>query len=191
MGVTTDQDRETAAAFEALYDRMATRLLVFVARRLQDAEAATELWAECWAAAFEGWPSCRYATDPERAERWLFGIARKRIASYYRSGAIERRAIERLHWTVPIIEESEAEELERLAGLEALRELLGDALAALPAKRRQAVQLRVVGGLSYREIAERMGSSEQAARAHVSRGLGRLASAISRTEAQELLGEPR
>ena len=50
---------DVKASFEALYDRVAERLLVYLARRIRDPDAAAELWAECWAAAFESWPRCR------------------------------------------------------------------------------------------------------------------------------------
>lgn len=185
----TKTDAEAVKArFTALYERSASRLLAWITRRLQDPEAATELWAECWAIAFERWPSCRAANDDAGAERWLFGIAQKRIAIYYRSAAIERRALERLRWSVPTLQESEADALAQSAGLETLRSLLADALSALPEKRRRAIQLRVVSGLPYREVAARLGCSEQAARAHVSRGLGRLARVVPQIEARELAG---
>jgi len=58
--------------------------------------------------------------------------------------------------------------------LEELSPALEEALAELPQKRRQAVQLRVVEDLPYDAIANRLGCSEQTARAHVSRGLRRL-----------------
>ncbi|HEY1777346.1 MAG TPA: sigma-70 family RNA polymerase sigma factor [Solirubrobacteraceae bacterium] len=156
--------------FEALYDRTADRLLVSLTRRTQDPEVAGELWAECWAVAFEAWPSCR-ASAPEEEEAWLFGIARKRLADYWRSGAIERRALDRLHWSVPIASETEDEELARVAELDALQELISDALRTLPEQRRRAVALRIVDGLPYADVAARLGCSEDAARAHVSRGL--------------------
>jgi RNA polymerase sigma factor (sigma-70 family) len=156
--------------FEELYDRTADRLLVSLTRRTQDPEVAGELWAECWAAAFEGWPRCR-ARGPEQEEAWLFGIARRRLADYWRTGATERRALERLHWTVPTSSHAEDEELVRIAELDALRDVLADALAALPKARRRAVALRIIDGLSYPDIATRLGCSEDAARAQVSRGL--------------------
>lgn len=167
--MTSTNDRGKLA-FEALYDRAAERLLVSLARRTQDTGVAGELWAECWAAAFEGWSRCR-ARGPEAEEAWLFGIARRRLADYWRSGAIEHRALERLRWTVPSSSLSEDEELVRIAELDALRDALADALAALPERRRRAVALRIVDGLSYPEVAARLGCSEDTARAHVSRGL--------------------
>jgi RNA polymerase sigma-70 factor (ECF subfamily) len=154
-------------------------LLVHLARRLQDVEAAIDLWAECWAAAFETWPRCRAATTEEE-DAWLFGIARRQLATYYRTGAIRRRALARLRWQVPECGGGEHEELERLAELEALRPAVAEALDELPDKRRRAVHLRIVMGLPYAEVAARMACSEQAARAQVSRGLRQLAELLDR-----------
>jgi RNA polymerase sigma factor (sigma-70 family) len=161
-------------------------LLVHLARRLQDTEAATELWAECWAAAFAGWPRCRAAT-PAEEEGWLFGIARRQLIAYYRTGAIRRRALDRLRWEVPTLTGTdEVEELERSAELAALKPVLAEALGTLPHKRRRAVELRIVAGQSYAQIAAELGCSEQAARASVSRGLRRLAELLDRTHPVEI-----
>lgn len=179
-------------AFEALYERTGRRLLVYLVRRMQDAEAATELWAECWAAAFAGWPRCRAVTLAEE-EAWLFGIARRQLIGYYRTGAIRRRALERLRWHVPALTDAdELEELERSAELEALKPALVEALCSLPHKRRRAVELRIVAGQPYAQIAAELGCSEQAARASVSRGLRRLAELLDHTRPLELAkGGPR
>jgi RNA polymerase sigma factor (sigma-70 family) len=167
MTHVNDRDKQ---AFEALYDRTAQRLLISLTRRTQDPEVAGELWAECWAAAFAAWPACR-ASGPDGEEAWLFGIARRRLADYWRTGSIERRALERLRWSIPAGSPAEDEELARIAELDALRDLLTEALAALPEGRRRAVALRIVDGLSYPDVAARLGCSEDAARAQVSRGL--------------------
>jgi RNA polymerase sigma factor (sigma-70 family) len=159
--------------FEALYDRVAERLLIYLARRVRDPDAATELWAECWAVAFESFPRCR-ASGPAEAEAWMFGVARNQLAGYYRTGAIKRRALEKLRWAAPSLAADEREWIDRAVDPEALSPALEDALAELPQKRRQAVQLRVVEDLPYDAIAKRLGCSEQTARAHVSRGLRRL-----------------
>lgn len=168
-------------AFLELYERAGRRLLVFLARRMHDVDGAAELWSECWAVAFEDWARCR-ADGPREAEAWVFGIARHQLARYYRSGEIEHRALTRLRWSVPSIDGVLDDELERVAELDMLKTVIADGLAALPPKRRRAIHLRIVEGLSYREVAARMGCSEQAARAHVSRGLRRLAEALDRHE---------
>jgi RNA polymerase sigma factor (sigma-70 family) len=166
-------------AFEDLYEGVAQRLLWFVVRRMQDPEAAAEVWSECWAVAFEGWSRCRARSISER-EAWMFGIARNQLAGYYRSGAIERRALTRLGWAMPLLDRQSLEEIERVAELDELRATLSGPLAELPSKRRLAVQLRIVEGLSYSDVAARMGCSEDSARAQVSRGLRALAKAIDR-----------
>lgn len=157
-------------SFETLYDRVAERLLIYLARRVRDPDSAAELWSECWAAAFEGWPRCR-ASGHAEAEGWIFGIARNQLAAYYRSGTIQRRALERLRWVAPPLSADEREWIERVSEHETLSPALEEALAELPPKRRQAVQLRVLEDLPYDAIAKRLGCSEQSARAHVSRGL--------------------
>ncbi len=182
-------------AFEALYERAGRRLLVHLIRRLHDVEAGTELWAECWAAAFAGWPRCHAVTAAEE-EAWLFGIARRQLAAYYRTGAIRRRMLERLRWELPMLADAdEREELERMAELQALRPVLAQALGNLPQRRRQAVQLRIVAGLPYEQVAARLGCSEQAARASVSRGLRSLAKQIDtrppNAVTKEFSDEPR
>lgn len=174
-------------AFEELYDRLGRRLLVHLARRMHDVDAATELWAECWAAAFAGWSRCKARSDSE-LEAWIFGIARNQLGSYYRSGEIASRALDQLMWTVPRVLESDRVDIERDAELAALRAVLRPALDRLPAMRRQAVELRVLGGLSYGEITARLGCSHQAARAHVSRGLRQLERQLDRDQILELQG---
>jgi len=168
-------------AFEELYDRISRRLLVHLVRRMHDVDAATELWAECWAAAFAGWAQCKARSDSE-LEAWIFGIARNQLGTYYRSGEVASRALDQLMWTVPSVLESDRADIERDAELAALRAVLREALDRLPAMRRQAVELRVLGSLTYEEIAARLGCSEQAARAHVSRGLRQLERQMNRDQ---------
>jgi RNA polymerase sigma-70 factor (ECF subfamily) len=55
---------------------------------------------------------------------------------------------------------------------------VAEAFALLPPDQRQAVNLRVVEGRPYDEVAALTGASEQAARARVSRGLRRLGSLL-------------
>jgi hypothetical protein len=78
----------------------------------------------------------------------LFEIARRRLAAYYRTGVIRRRALERLRWESPVVVDAdEQEEPERMAELEALTPVLAQALGELPQKRRRAVELRIGAGL--------------------------------------------
>jgi DNA-directed RNA polymerase specialized sigma24 family protein len=57
---------------------------------------------------------------------------------------------------------------------------LWGSVRALPDKQRQAVVHRFVLDLDYRQIGERMGTSEEAARQNVSAGLRRLRMEVDR-----------
>ena len=64
------------------------------------------------------------------------------------------------------------------AGLDALRRVVAQELGRLSAEHQQALRLRVIDERPYSEIARALGVSEAAARARVSRGLRRLATAL-------------
>lgn len=162
------------SSFLELYDRLGPRLLAYLARRAPDEETAADIWAETWAVAFESWPRLR-SRDPGRTEAWVFGIARHQLAAFYRAGSIERRALNRLRWRTPPVDGALDEELERLAEGDGADDDVDAALEALSPDRRLAVELRIVEDREYREVAELLGCTEPTARAHVSRGLRRLA----------------
>jgi RNA polymerase sigma-70 factor (ECF subfamily) len=70
----------------ALYARHRDALLVFLVRRTADTEVALDLWAETFAQAVANRRRYRGTTDAEAAG-WLFGIARRQLAHYYRAAA--------------------------------------------------------------------------------------------------------
>lgn len=159
---------------EALYAAHREPLLLFLARRTADPQIALDLWAETFAHAAAGLSRFRGRGDDEAAA-WLYAIARRRLALYYRRGSCERRALDRLQLERPPADPGLLAEIERRAGLVALRSELAAALAQLSPGVRDAVRLRVVDELAYTDVAGRLGISEQAARARVSRGLASLA----------------
>ncbi len=171
------RSREDPAAFGAFYRAHAERLVVFLTRRTLDAEVAFDLAAETFAKAYGGRRRFRGTTEAEAAA-WLYTIARHELASFFRRGRIERRAVERLGLRVPELGDHDLERLEELAGVEGLRALVGAELARLSADQRDALQLRVVDELGYDEVARRLAVSEPTARARVSRGLRALADAL-------------
>lgn len=159
---------------DTLYGRHREELLLFLARRTADPQIALDLWAETFAQAVASQRRFRGRTD-EEAAGWLYAIARRQLALYYRRGKAEQRAVERLKLErEPASPELLAEIAER-AGLSELRAELADALAQLSPGVRDAVRLRVVHELPYPDLARDLGISEQAARTRVSRGLARLA----------------
>jgi RNA polymerase sigma factor (sigma-70 family) len=168
----------SAGGFDRLYKQRAQAVLIFLVRRVLDAEVALDLTAETFAQAFLSRHRFRGRTD-EEAAAWLYAIARHQLSHYLRRGRTERRAIERLGLEVPALSPEEYERVEELADLGSLRSAVADGLARISVDHREALELRVVRELSYPEVAQHLGISEQAARARVSRGLKALGSAVS------------
>jgi RNA polymerase sigma-70 factor (ECF subfamily) len=168
-------DEQLAAA----YRRDGRRLLVWLTRRTYDAQLAVDLVGETYARALES--RRRYTGDPADADAlaaWTWGIARNVLQDALRRGRAERRALRRLGAEPPPLEPEELRRIEELAELGSLRAALAGALEELSFEQREAVRLRIVDELAYPVVAARLGISEQAARARVSRGLRILATAL-------------
>lgn len=155
-----------------LYEQTAPDLLRYLARRTLDPQAAVDLLAETFAVICRD--RRRYRGRPEAARVWAFGIAENLLKGFYRSGKIERRAIERMGMVVPPMSSGDFERIEAMAGTESLRAAVAEALDGLNDAQRLAIQMRVVEERSYSEIAELLKLEEQVVRARVSRGLKRL-----------------
>jgi RNA polymerase sigma factor (sigma-70 family) len=171
----------------ALYVRHRDELLVFFVRRTSDAEVALDLWGETFAQAVAGRGRCRGRTE-EEAGAWLYGIARRQLARYYRGGSAERRAMRRLGIERPAIDPDTEAEIIRRAGLDEVRQAIAAGVAMLPEDAREAIKLRIVEELSYPDLAARLAITEQAARQRVSRGmrtLSRVLDTQTMTEALE------
>jgi RNA polymerase sigma-70 factor (ECF subfamily) len=171
-----------ATALARAYSLHGRGVLRFLARRTFDAEVAIDLTAEVFARAVEGRGRFHGSVDAD-VERWLFAIAHHVLVDYIRRGAVERRALRRLGVSPPGADDADLVRVEELAGFEGLRARVVDGLAGLTGAQRTAVSLRVVDELPYSEVARRMGVSEQAARAQVSRGLRALAERLDGTVA--------
>jgi RNA polymerase sigma factor (sigma-70 family) len=158
------------ADIPVLYERHREALLLFFVRRTTDVEVALDLWAETFAQAVAARRRYRGRSDGQAAA-WLYGIARRQLALYYRRGRAERRALDRLRIERPPTDELLEAEISRRAGLAELRRELALALATISDGTRGALELRVVDELPYAEVARRLKISEPTARARVSRGL--------------------
>lgn len=173
-----------ASAFIDFYERNAETVLLFFTRRTLDVELALDLTAETFAQSWRGWPRVR-VDSVEEVQGWLFTIARRQLGRYLRRGQVERRALNQLGFSVPELADDEIAEIERAAGLDAVRSALGAELKKLSEDQRRALQLRIVEELPYPEVARRLGTTEPTARARVSRGLRTLAVALEPAFAHE------
>lgn len=165
--------------FARFYEKHVETLLAYLARRVYDVDLALDLTHESFAQAYLGRDRFRGTTDAEAAG-WLYGIARRQLALYFRRSAVELRALRRLGLQAPRFSEDETVRLRELAELDDLRAALRSELERVSAAQREALRLRVIEELPYAEVARRLNVSEQAARARVARGLKALAGALDR-----------
>jgi RNA polymerase sigma factor (sigma-70 family) len=165
--------RAEPVAFVELYRRHAEELLRYFARRTLDPEAAAELTAETFAEAFAS--RRNYRDTGVNGVAWLYGIARHQLGRFFRTGTIDAVARRRIGLPREELPADDYERIEELVDLQPIREALVDALGTLAEEQREALRLRVIDGLSYADVARRLGVAEAAARQRVSRGLRRIA----------------
>jgi RNA polymerase sigma factor (sigma-70 family) len=164
-------------AFADFYRGHFEPVLAFLARRVYDPEIALELTAESFAQAYLARGRFRGTSEAE-AEAWIFRIARRQLARYFRNGDVRVRAMERLQIDLPLLDDGQRAGIEELAELDGLRSALRNELARVSRSQREALWLRIVEEMPYAEVAQRLEISEQAARARVSRGLKSLSAAL-------------
>ncbi|MBS1882746.1 MAG: RNA polymerase sigma factor [Actinobacteria bacterium] len=158
----------SADAFTVVYDRHAAAIYGWARARVGDhaADLAAETFARAWLSR---------ASFKDRAggsaRPWLLGIARNILLDSLRRQRIEDRARARLGLPRELVPEVGYELVEERLSLP---ETVLKAVADLPDPDRRVLDLRVVEGHSYDEIAARLSCTKVAARLRVSRALRRL-----------------
>jgi RNA polymerase sigma factor (sigma-70 family) len=174
MDERTDAELLTASrsdprAFVEVYRRHAEELLRYFAKRTLDPEAAAELTAETFAEAYASRRNYRDTGDDGVA--WLYGIGRHQLSRFFRRGRIDAEARRKLGMPIRELPPDDYERIEELVDLTPIKGALLEALGSLSSEQRDALRLRVIDGLSYADVAERLGCEPAAARQRVSRGL--------------------
>src|SRR4051794_38947712 len=105
----TAQDPRAFGEFYARHERAVFR---FFYRRVQDAEVAADLSAECFAAALLG--AGRFSAGEAPAVAWLFGIARNVLRRSAERRRVESRARARLRMAPLVLEGETLAALERV-----------------------------------------------------------------------------
>jgi RNA polymerase sigma-70 factor (ECF subfamily) len=167
-------------AFGVFYARHQVAVFRYARWRVDTVEDAADLTAEVFAVALQG--AQRFRPGPLPARAWLFGIANNKVADFRRRGAIADRARRRLGMERLVFDDPALERAEVLADLPALRRSLDVLVEDLPAGERAAVLARVVKEAEYPEIAVALGTSEQAVRQRVHRGLSRLEAGLRKEQ---------
>ena len=156
------------AAFGVFYARHVRTLLGYHYRRTRDPEVAADLTAETFAAAL--YSVTHFNPERGNASQWLYGIARNQLLGFWRRRRVSDKLRRKLSMNVVAIDPAQSAELERVEARAGIGPAL-DAVQQLPERLRAAVQLRILEGLSYDEIAARLGCSNGAVRVRVFRGL--------------------
>jgi len=178
----TDQDLLRASvgnpdAFGQFYDRHFDEVLSYFCRRTSCPHQASDLAAETFAKALL---SChRYNPLSGSPIAWLFGIARHELLGMYRKKQVSDRALQKLGMPRIRVDDASIERIEAIIDASAMAIDLRKALDGLPIAVAQAITLRVGHELSFEEVANRLGCTAGAARVRVSRGLSKLAAAVS------------
>ena len=164
-GRSEETDMELIDRWKAGDTRAATRLvgrhslaLARFAASAGEREGIEELVQDTFVRAFASLDSFR---GESTLRTWLFTIERRLMLDRRRT---ERRSRE----TVPVQEADHVSEYGALDGLiaEEVQERVRKSLAGLSPTQREVFTLRVQQGLSYKEIAEVVGTTEGAARVH-------------------------
>jgi RNA polymerase sigma-70 factor (ECF subfamily) len=176
------RSRASPDAFGDFYEQMGRPLFRFFATRTDDPQRAVDLTAETFAQAFAHRREFRGASD-EQAAAWLWKIAHNELKQHWRSKSTELATVERLRLEHPALSEEELLEGERSIAAEELREQIQHALEGLPDDQREVIRLRFIDELSYDEIAQKLGVSNDLVRTRTSRGLRTLRSSAHLHEA--------
>jgi RNA polymerase sigma factor (sigma-70 family) len=140
-----------AEGFAELYERTFPRVYGYVASLVRDRAAAEDVTAQAFERAYRKRRSYRPARGS--IDAWLFGIARNAALDELRRR--KRRAVLE---TEP--EDTSSPGPEEQAELALRRETVRAALRSLDGQERDLIALKFAGGLSNREIARVLGTSE-------------------------------
>jgi len=147
-------------AFEALYRRYWERLYAFAFRYLRSKEDSEEIVQEVF---FRIWRGREHWVPAGAVRSYLYLAVRNSARDRLERAAVARRR--RISQREPAVEaQPDLEAADLVAAVER-------ALTELPAKRAEVCKLRLVGELSYAQIAQRLGISEKTVETQLSRGL--------------------
>lgn len=134
-----------------------------VCRSMLAVHDADDAWSETFLAALDAYPRL---TGDANVEAWLVTIARRKCLDLLRSRGRRAVTVERLPeeaGTLGIPEEA--------VETRADADRVARAVAVLPQRQRQAVTYHYLGGLGYREVADIIGGTTEAARRAAADGI--------------------
>lgn len=159
--------RGDVAAFEELYRRYWVRLYDFGFRYLQSADEAADVVQEVF---FQMWRGREERRVAGRLDSYLYSAVRNRAFDRLEHAAVVHRWRQGVQADPEALVQAAASAEEAMLAGE-LGAAVERALSEMPEKRRAVCVLRWVDGLSYAEIAERLGIAEKTVENQIGRGL--------------------
>ncbi len=153
-------------AFLEIYDTYFLKIYNYIFYRTFNQADAEELTSQTFLSALENIERYEYRNIPLGV--WLIKIASNAISDLYRKRGVT------VDWEDPEKYESHEPSPETAVLLKVEKEQLLEELQALPAMQEQALVLRYLQDLSYKEISEIMDKTEGSVKQLLHRGLGNL-----------------
>lgn len=167
--------RGDRAAFATLFDRHSSVVLGLLVRMLGRRPEAEELLQDAF---LQVWREAdRYRPDAASPRGWILMIARSRALDRIRSRAARERretTVVRDRPAAATVEPAGPERLERRER----RTRVAVALSTLPAEQRQAIEHAFFGGLTHRQVAERLGQPLGTVKSRILLGMRKLREAL-------------
>jgi RNA polymerase sigma-70 factor (ECF subfamily) len=148
IGLVAQRDER---ALERLYEKYGRAIYSLVLRMLRDPGRAEEVAQEVFLKVWRRPTS--YVAGRGPFATWLLSVAHHRAVDELRARRHEPLPIDGPDADIP----DDAEDLDELAWLRERRGAIRHALTALPDAQRAAIELAYFGGLTQREIADRLG----------------------------------
>ncbi len=140
--------------FDELYGEFLQRVYAYVRAQLGAAADAEDVTSQVFIKAWEAYP--RYEPQGATPAAWLFRIARNAVLDHLRSTGRRERLVR-----VVAAEPEAAVDPAEMAGQRIAYGQLMELVSALPERQREVIGLRH-SGLSFLEVGDLMGSSEDA-----------------------------
>lgn len=166
---------EDEAAYRELFQRYFYRLYSVMLQFTKKAADAEDIVQSLFMKIWEKRGSLAEVEDPEN---WLFITARNEFLNRFRKLRLEERY---RHYLTQVFAE-EAGTPEQLVITKQKEEAIRNAIRALPEKQQQAFLLSREEGLTYEEIAVRLGVAKSTIKEHISRALRTIRVSLQHSE---------
>ncbi|MBG6215999.1 RNA polymerase sigma-70 factor (ECF subfamily) [Arthrobacter sp. CAN_A6] len=160
-------------AFEALYERTSRRVYGLALRVLQNSAMAAEVAQEVYLLV---WTTAR-TYDPSRGspQSWLFTLTHRRAVDRVRS---EQSSRERGARHAQEVSALKVDSVDETVHHTIMTETLRSCLSSLTVRQAEAVTLAYYDGLTYAQVADRLGLKLPTAKSRIHGGLARLRAAM-------------